>query len=194
MEVLVCVVAVLVVAFVLPLSQAALASARWRPVLERGELRGAGAYREASVPITRVRWRGVHPSVIAACVLGVLWAFATFCFSLAGAFLPPAWPVAISGFVLSIVLLRVTSHLACRQEDAASFVRTATTYSFIHHGAVVLTFLALSTWGSMAEVLLFTLVACAIGVAITAYLRASLHTEIERRPIEPRAEETTTAE
>ena len=181
MEVLVCLVAAVVAAFVIPFSQAVLASSRWRPVLERGALRGAGAYREATVPTTRLRWRGVHPSVMAACVLGVLWAFATFCFALAGAFVPPAWPVAISGFVLSIVLLRVTSHLACKHEDAASFVRTATTYSFLHHGAVALTFAALSTWGSMAEVLLFTLVACAIGVAITAYLRVSIRTEIEPR-------------
>lgn len=182
MEALVLVATALALAVALPLGQAALASARWNLVIERDQVCGVGAYREAAIPRTRLRWSGIHPSVLAACTLGVLWAFATFCFAMAGAFLPPAWPVAISGFVLAIVLLLAVSRLARPRHDTARFVRAATTYSFVHHGAVLLTFLAIGALGSM-ELFAFTGVACTVGIAITAYLRASIATEVERQDL-----------
>ncbi len=181
MEVLVFVAAALVLAVGLPLGQAALASARWGLVIERDAVRGSGAYRSASIPRTRMRWSGVHPSVLAACALGVILAVATACLSLAGLFLPPAWPVAFSGFALACVLLATVSRLACKHSGAGQFVRRATTYSFVHHGAVVLTFTMMAPW--MPEVLAFVLVTCGIGVAITAYLRVSVRTEIEREDV-----------
>lgn len=187
MEILV----LLVVIVALPLGQALLARERWDRVPVHGAERGPGAYRSAQVVKTRRLWSGVHPGVLVASSLGLFWAGATICFAGAGLFLPPAWPVAVSGFFLAPVLLVVSTRLACRHPSAARFVRGATTYSFLHHGAVLLTFAAFGLFGAEPSLFLVALVACAIGVAITALLRAALRFEIEPpSAVEPLVEAT----
>jgi hypothetical protein len=183
METLSIVVISLAMASVVVLAQAALAPRRWRTVVVHGAPIGAGAYREAPAVRTRRRWRAPSASVTAASVLAVLWALATGMFALAGMLLPPVWPVALSGFVLVVLLFHAAAQLAMRAEGRAERVRRITTYSYVHHAAVVGTFALLSVWSAfagreeMVAILVFAVVACTIGVGITALVRSAARSE-----------------
>ncbi|MBX7193405.1 MAG: hypothetical protein K1X94_15225 [Sandaracinaceae bacterium] len=162
------------------LSQALLARARWVNERADGPVVGEGAYREAPVSRWRRRWLGLPIVVGAACTLSALWALVTLGFALAGTLLPPAWPVALSGYALVIVLFVASSKLARRTPDASRAVRFATTHSYLHHGAVLLTFGALATLGHDAwELFLVSAAACAVGVAVTALLHVAAHRDAE---------------
>jgi hypothetical protein len=183
METLSIVVISLAMASVVVLAQAALAPRRWQTVVVHGAPIGAGAYREAPVVRTRRRWRAPSGGVTAASMLAVLWALATGAFALAGMLLPPVWPVSLSGFVLVVLLFHAAALLATRGEGRVERVRHITTYSYVHHAAVVGTFALMSVWSAfagraeMVALLVFTVVACTVGVGITALVRSAASAE-----------------
>jgi cytochrome bd-type quinol oxidase subunit 2 len=91
--------------------------------------------------------------------------------------------VALSGFVLVVLLFHAAAQLAMRAEGRAERVRRITTYSYVHHAAVVGTFALLSVWSAfagreeMVAILVFAVVACTIGVGITALVRSAARSE-----------------
>jgi hypothetical protein len=168
----------LLMAYLLVLALAALTPRRWQTIMVHGAQIGAGAYREAPVARTRRRWRAPSALVTTASTLSVLWALATGMFALAGMLLPPAWPVALSGCALAVLLFFAAWLLATRADGGAERVRRITTYSYVHHCAVVATFVVFALYDrATIGLLVFSFVACTIGAGVTALLRSAAGSE-----------------
>ena len=160
--------------------QAGLAERRWTLEAVHGAVVGDGAFRSAPQRETRARWLGIRPTAFVAALATLLWAFATVLCALAGLLLPPVWPVAISGFVLAVRLVGAAFLLAARDARAPATIGRVALHSYLHHAAVLLTFVVLAAIAhDMVGVLLFTLAACGIGVGVTLLLTSAARLEAD---------------